>query len=160
MTGRRACDEVTFGEDPSECLTTSGYSQLSQARLYPSSARITSRSRFLPSIQRSGTASRPLVLGVRPGRAPSPQPPSPRTSSATSLPPQRQQPSRSDRPVAAKRGSQGRDRDGVCFPLAQAPTRPHESLHSGAASQFLQKKVRGPAQGRCPAHQRTGPARH
>lgn len=60
----------------------------------------TSPSHFLPSIQRSGTASRPLVLGERPGRAPSPQPPSPRTASATSLPPQRQQRSRSDRPVA------------------------------------------------------------
>lgn len=37
MTGRCACDEVTFGMDPSECLTMSGRSQLSQAQLYPSS---------------------------------------------------------------------------------------------------------------------------
>lgn len=39
MTGRRTCDEVTFGVDPSKRLTTSDHSQLSQAQLYPSSAR-------------------------------------------------------------------------------------------------------------------------
>lgn len=101
MTGRRTCDEVTFGLDPSKRLTTSDHSQLSQAQLYPSSARTPPRlaTRRPPSAR--GPASRPLVLGERPGRAPSPQPPLPRSSPATSLPPQRQQRSRGDRPVTA-----------------------------------------------------------
>lgn len=103
MTGRRACDEVTFGVDPSECLTASGYSELPQARLYPSSARTPPRlaSRrpsspqgplAVPSCSGSGRDA-PLRLR-RSLLHPAAQRPPP-------SPPQRQQRSRSDRPVAA-----------------------------------------------------------
>lgn len=101
MTGRRTCDKVTFGMDPSKRLTTSDHSQLSQAQLYQSSERTPPRLATSRPPSARGPASGPLVLGERPGRAPSPQPPLPRSSPATSLPPQRQQRSRGDRPVTA-----------------------------------------------------------
>lgn len=166
MTGRRACDEVTFGVDPSECLTASGYSELPQARLYPSSARTPPRlaSRrpsspqgplAVPSCSGSGRDA-PLRLR-RSLLHPAAQRPPP-------SPPQRQQRSRSDRPVAAdgekREPGTGTGMGSVSRWHRRLPGRPHESLHSRAASQFLQKKVHGPEQGRCPAHRRTGPARH
>lgn len=100
MTGRRACD-IWRGPQrmPDHIWILSTFPRPALLILCAD----TYESHFLSfeSFQHSGTASRPLVFGERPGRAPSPQPPTPRTTSATSLPPQRQQRSRSDRPVAA-----------------------------------------------------------
>lgn len=118
LTGRRACDEVTFGVDPSECLTTSGYSQLSQARLYPSSAPKPPR---LTSCCPSG-ARGPLAV---PSCSGSGQDAPPRRNSFTPAPhqppPSGHKGSNGDRvtglwPQTAKGGSQGRGPGWGLFP--------------------------------------------